>query len=214
MLVMDTRELSKNREIFESLKSKVDIVVDTLSLGDYLILSDPPRLVERMTENEILSKRKMKQIEGMVKDNPEMKSFILFEGSIGNIFYWRKVHPNAVYGKLLGILDGWEVPILFSRDRNETVMWLSVLHDRATSKRESRMDVRPSPRSGASFKDQQLWLLSGIRGLGAKYAKRLLDCFGSVRNVFNASEEELSSVEGIGKKRAYKIVCLATGEER
>ena len=36
-------------------------------------------------------------------------------------------------------------------------------------------------------------------------AGRLLDKFGSIERIFSASEEELSSVEGIGSKKAKEI---------
>jgi len=212
--VMDTREVSKCPDILEGLKKELSgqVTTEALKLGDYLILSEPPRLIERMTENEIISRRKMDQIRGMIVDNPQMKSFVLFEGSIDRIFYWRRIHPHSVYGKLLAILDGWNIPILFSQNKRQTVTWISSLHRRATSEKESKPFVRPSARKGSSFEEQQLHVLTGIQGLGYRNAKRLLEHFKSVCSVFNASVEELMKVEGIGKKLSEKIVSIATGK--
>ena len=214
MIVMDSRERAKNPGIFRALISKIgedNVMVDKLLLGDYLIQADQPRLIERMTSNEILSSRKMAQIEGMVVDNPEMKSFILFEGRVREIFKWRKIRPNSVYGKLLAILDGWNVSILYSEDKKETVDWLVNFHRRATEKGEAKKYIRPSARKKASLAEQQLWVLSSIRGLGRKYAERLLQHFGSVRAVLGADVETLCEVEGIKKARARQIVTVATG---
>ena len=213
---MDTREVSKNKDIFNVLISKIgedEVVSDVLPLGDFLIQSNPPRLIERMTTNEVLSKRKMAQISGMVEDNPDFKPFVLFEGRIAEIFRWRKVRPNSVYGKLLAIVDGWNVPILFSDGKKETVEWLVNFHRRATKKGESKEYVRPSPRRKASFEEQQLWVLTSIRGIGRKYAELLLAELGTVRAVLNADIETLCSVKGIKRARAQKIVAIATGEK-
>lgn len=215
MIVMDSRERAKHPDVFRALVRKLDdqVLVDVLPLGDFLIQADPPRLIERMTDNEILSQRKMAQIEGMVVDNPTMKPFILFEGRISQIFKWRKIRPSSVYGKLLAILDGWDVPIIFSVDKKETVAWLVHFHRRATSKGEAKKYIRPSARRKASFEEQQLWVLSSVRGLGRSYAERLLQHYGSVRAVMNADMESLCEVEGIGKKKARTLVAIATGEK-
>lgn len=215
MIVMDSRERSKHPDIFRALIRRIDseVKVDVLLLGDYLIPADPPRLIERMTTNEILSKRKFAQIEGMVVDNPDMKPFILFEGAIAEIFKWRKVRPNSVYGKLLAILDGWNVPIIFSVDKKETADWLVNFHRRVTKKGETKKYIRPSARKKASFEEQQVYVLSSIRGVGRKYAERLLQHFGSVRAIMNADIETLCEVEGIKKVRAGKIMAVATGKK-
>ena len=52
---------------------------------------------------------------------------------------------------------------------------------------------------------RKLYLLQGLPGIGPRMAKRMLEYFGSVENVFAADEQELTRVEGIGKKKAAKI---------
>ncbi len=50
------------------------------------------------------------------------------------------------------------------------------------------------------------WLaLSLVQGVGAILFKRLIEAFGSPRNVFEASPEALQQVEGVGAKTAYHI---------
>ncbi len=45
----------------------------------------------------------------------------------------------------------------------------------------------------------------GIKGIGPKTAIKLLEEFGSMKNITNADPKHLSKVEGIGKKKAERI---------
>ena len=63
-----------------------------------------------------------------------------------------------------------------------------------------------------TLKEQQEYLISALPGIGATLAKPLLSKFGSVKNVINATEDELKDVELIGKKKAKKIKDVVDGE--
>ena len=52
---------------------------------------------------------------------------------------------------------------------------------------------------------RQLFILQGLPGVGRERAKRLLDKFGSVEAVINASIDDLQSISGIGKHTAEEI---------
>jgi DNA excision repair protein ERCC-4 len=51
----------------------------------------------------------------------------------------------------------------------------------------------------------QLYMLEGLPGIGLEKADRLLNHFGSVQAIMNASREELQQVDGIGEKVAHSI---------
>lgn len=53
--------------------------------------------------------------------------------------------------------------------------------------------------------EQQLFIIESLPNIGPVSAKKLLEHFGTVSNVLNASEDELQEVEGIGKKTAENI---------
>jgi Fanconi anemia group M protein len=53
--------------------------------------------------------------------------------------------------------------------------------------------------------EQQLFIVESLPNIGPVNAKNLLKHFGTVSKVFNASENELQEVEGIGKKTAKEI---------
>lgn len=52
---------------------------------------------------------------------------------------------------------------------------------------------------------RQLFFLQGIPGVGPLLAARLLNKFGALKTVINATEEELKQVEGIGRNKAKKV---------
>ena len=56
-----------------------------------------------------------------------------------------------------------------------------------------------------SLKERQQFLVEGLPNVSAVLAKRLLEHFGSIKDIANASEEELRQVEGIGKNIALDI---------
>ena len=63
-----------------------------------------------------------------------------------------------------------------------------------------RTDKKP-----VSLWEQQLFIVESLPAIGPVNAKNLLEHFGSVEKVFNASENELMEVEGIGKITAQSI---------
>jgi len=56
------------------------------------------------------------------------------------------------------------------------------------------------------MKEQQEFIISAFPGIGPLMARNLLNYFGSIKNVVNASKSELVVLEGIGEKTADKLV--------
>jgi len=55
--------------------------------------------------------------------------------------------------------------------------------------------------------DERLrFIVEGLPGVSAVLAKRLLERFGTVHALVNASREELMEVEGVGSKTAEEIL--------
>jgi Fanconi anemia group M protein len=55
-------------------------------------------------------------------------------------------------------------------------------------------------------------LISAIDGVGATSAKNLLNHFGSIANIINASEKDLMKVDLVGKSTAAKIKNISNVE--
>ena len=65
---------------------------------------------------------------------------------------------------------------------------------------QTRTDKKP-----VNMWEQQLFIVESLPNIGPVNAKKLLEHFGTVSKIINASENELMEVEGIGKKTAKNI---------
>jgi DNA excision repair protein ERCC-4 len=71
--------------------------------------------------------------------------------------------------------------------------------------------VQKKPRATSTQK-VQLTLVATLPAIGPKLAERVLLRFGTVRRVFSASIAELSTVKGLGRAKAEKIVRFLDAE--
>ena len=75
--------------------------------------------------------------------------------------------------------------------------------------------TRPAPKE-ETLRGRQTFILEGFPGISANLARRMLDYFGSLKRIFEASEEELASVKGIGPtkaKRMRELIGAGAGSE-
>ncbi|NQU85667.1 MAG: hypothetical protein HQ541_07900 [Mariniphaga sp.] len=178
----------------------VDISIDKLPAGDYLI--NESILVERKTKDDfVLSlinnrlfnqcsklKRSLKNLLFIIEGNPYKTSH--------NISY------QSVKGALLSISLAWQIPIVFSKDKDDTSEILisagkQMLQDKIPVLRKSYKPKKP--------RNQQLYFLQGLPSIGPLLAIRFIEYFRSIDKIINASYEELMLIEGIGKVKARKI---------
>jgi Fanconi anemia group M protein len=68
-----------------------------------------------------------------------------------------------------------------------------------------KLHPRKSYRSGT---EEIEYVISAFPGVGLKSAHLLLERFGSIQGIANATEEEIRSVKGIGEKTAHRIAEL------
>lgn len=204
-IVVDSRELSSPvaRELLElGIISKPKM----LEVGDY-ILSE--RIcVERKTAGDFLDSvidgRLMQQMKKLREEYS--KPVLIIEGE--GLYSKRDIHPNAVRGALASIVIDFGVPILFTKDERETAAILAtMLRREGREKREPR--IRGDKRL-ASLQEQQESVVAGLPNVNIVLARRLLGKFKSVLNVFNAGEEDLEKVRGIGKRTAEEIRKVLT----
>ncbi len=57
-----------------------------------------------------------------------------------------------------------------------------------------------------SMKEQQEFIVSAFPNLGTLNAKKLLESFGSIKNLVNANKEELMKIDKIGEKIASSLI--------
>jgi Fanconi anemia group M protein len=202
---MDLRE--DDSQIGDILMKKYNIPVEKVMLptGDYVI--DDEIVVERKTSRDfvqsIIDGRLFKQSQKMNKFF-DLALFIIEEENLYTCGI--DIHPHAVKGALVSVAIRWRIPILFTKDREETasLLWLIATQQHEVKKELTfRHGYRPK-----TYRKRQLYILQGLPQVGPKLSDRLLNHFGSVEKVFTAKEEELVKVNNLGKKKAEKIRML------
>lgn len=207
VIFVDTREIPSGiLEYFGQYECVVQKKM--LPIGDFLV-SDRI-VIEKKTgadfAQSIIDQRLFSQLKAM-KENFE-KPIIIIEG--GENLYER-LHPNTVRGALASITLDAGVPILWSRDVADTaglVYWIA--------KREQiddRREIAIRAKNGKeTAKGRQEFLVTGLPDISNVRARALLGKFKTPERVFNATEEELKTVEGIGPKIAKRVKELLTKE--
>lgn len=186
--------------------------ITSLNKGDYLI--DHRIIIERKAWTDFLqairSGRMFRQAYAMSSSHCAALLIIegIHRGTLPDLF------SAPVQGSLLHISLFAGVPVLFSRDKKETARLIYFTGRQLAEKRRTTTVYRPKRRQGKNLSMQQLVMvniLQGIPGVGPEKAGKLLQAFGSLRNLFNADREALEKVSGIGPRLADTIISTGTG---
>jgi len=189
-------------------KTELILEVGPVPYGDYII--NDAITIERKTARDflisIIDGRLFNQLSKLKKHCPH--PLLLIEGNpyITDLAF----DPLAIKGALLSTQTIWYVPIIFSSSKEETRDIFLMLG----RQEESSLDVVPL-RGGyrpKRLKSKQLFLIQGLPQVGPIMAKRLLEHFGSVTKIMNATVAELMRVEGIGQVSAKAIRAILDEE--
>ncbi len=195
MILIDSRE--KNSLIVsELIEKKHEIKLETLQVGDYIV---GDIAIERKTLNDfissMLSKRLIEQLNNL-KQFP--KQVLILEGEEKRI----NIHPNAIRGMLLSIILDFQIPIIYSKNSEETAEFL-ILLDKKQNKAPSEISL-VAKRKANSIQEQQQIILENFPGIGPSTAKKLLENFKSLKKIFSASEKTLID-SGLNKTKAKDL---------
>ncbi len=198
-IVVDNREKIVSRYLFD----KVELEFKNLENGDY-ILSDRV-IVERKTaedfENSIIDKRLFKQLKDLKKYE---RPILIIEGDN----YYR-LSEKIINGAVISIMLDFNIPVIFSKDVEETANILVKMAEREQLKNKRTMAIRTGKKP-MSLKERQRFIVESFPDVGPLSAENLLMKFGTIENIVNASEDELMEVEGVGKITAKKIKEVLT----
>ncbi|MGB9577060.1 MAG: ERCC4 domain-containing protein [Candidatus Micrarchaeia archaeon] len=115
-----------------------------------------------------------------------------------------RVHGKALRGAVVSLVVDYGVPVLFFGDDEELAEFIFHVAEREQLKQPREARVRVAKKA-SSLEELQRFVVEGLPGVGPVAAKRLLEHFGSVQGVFEADEDELQEVEGIGEEKAKEI---------
>jgi Fanconi anemia group M protein len=199
----DFREKGSN-VMKELVAMGVTLELKQLSVGDYQV-SDRV-VVEYKTAHDfvdsIVDGRLLAQVRELAR---VAKPILLIEGD-QDIYALRRIHPNAVSGMLATIAVSYHIPILWTRTARESASLLAAL---ARREQAAGTDFQYHNAKPLSDDELQEYIVAAFPGIGAQLARPLLAEFGSIKNIVNASEEELKKVALIGEKKAKRIKELS-----
>ena len=192
-IIADQRE--KNSLVISELVSLgCEIEMKHLKVADFLIKGIA---VERKTVsdfiNSMINKRLIRQLEE-IKQYP--RSLLIIEGTDEQELYSDEpggVSGNAIRGFLLSILLTYQVPVIFSKNYEDTARFLSIM----ARKQKKEVSIRATKKI-RSKKEQLQFILEGFPGIGPKTAKKLLKKYKTLKSILNAPIEELQAE--LGKK--------------
>ena len=192
-IIIDYRE--KNSPIPSQLvKFGLDTQIKELKVGDYIIGNV---VIERKTISDFLSsminKRLLRQIEDLKQFE---KRLLIIEGMEEQEIYKDKdygINPNAIRGFLLSITLKHNIPIIFTKNSEDTSKFIQLI----ANKKEKQMPLN-GKKKALDKKEQLQFVLESFPGIGPKTAQKLLEKFGTIQNIINAPEESLKEI--LGKK--------------
>ncbi len=186
----------------------INIKLEKLEIGDYLLSH---RLcVEYKTVadfiDSLIDKRLLAQLKEMKR---YQKQLVIIEGE-EDLYSQRNLHPNAVRGMLSTICIDYGVPILTTKNSDDTALLMAMIAKREQINEDREFTLHSS--KPLTLKEQQEYIVSSLPGVGPILSKPLLKKFGSVKNIVNANETQLKEVELIGDKKAAKIKEVVDSE--
>ena len=192
-IIVDYRE-KNSLVISELIKLGFGIEFKELKVADYIVKDVA---IERKTVSDFISsminRRLLKQLEELQQYKNKL---LIIEGTDEQELYTDSeekigVHPNSIRGFLLSILIKHKIPIIFTKDYEDSAKFISILSRR----KHKELSLNVSKKS-LDKKEQLQFILEGFPSIGTKTAKRLLEKFKTIKNIINASQEELKEIMG------------------
>ncbi len=200
-LIVDSRELP-TAVARELARLDVQISGETLKIGDYIASEDVA--IERKESMDfvqsLIDGRLFVQLSAL--RSAYRKPVLIIEGE--QIIGLRAVNPASIYGALASIAIRIQVPIIWTRNAEETanVLYRIAHLEQVTSKKPLRTRSGESKGTDAEALE---YILSGFPGVDTVTSRALLTEFGTLERIFSSEKENLQRVKGVGPKIAGRI---------
>jgi len=213
MIFIDDREPKRIEELLRMIKAPV--YRKRLEVGDYLVSHKGLEVpIERKDANDYLNSimdgRLFAQAHAL-SSNYEL-AFICIIGNLEYALTKREFKKEAVIGSVISIAMrknfGRVVPLFF---KNELEFCYAL---KSINKLVEKGDLKTRPKLVKKGNiENQIAMLTAIPGIGEEKAKKLLEKFGSIQRIVNASISELMRVAGIGERQAKIIYEFVRGRK-
>jgi DNA excision repair protein ERCC-4 len=200
-VVVDEREKPSGvPQLLRELGMMVDFRM--LEVGDYIV---PGYAVERKEIGDFLKSLYSHHVFDQAYrlreayENP----ILVVEGDVAQITNYG-IRPRAIWGALASLIFDYGLKVFFTPDQTQTANLIYTLRGKKPLSLTGPVIKRT--RKAGALETIQLQLISCLPSVGLKLADRMLTRFQTARSVFSASTAELSTVRGVGKVTADKIV--------
>ena len=204
-IVADQRELDATIARDLSTRKNVDVRLETLAVGDY-VLSDRAVAERKSTADFVdsLLNEDDRSVFEQIGDAARhyARPIVILEGD--GLYEQRNVHPNAIRGALASLAIDFGASVLRTTDGDDTADLLEVIARREQETEDREVSVH-GEKGAKTLTEQQEYVVASIAEIGPVTARTLLADFGSVEAVMTASEGDLTDVEGIGPVTAERI---------
>lgn len=207
-IIVDHRE--SRSPVIRHLSMK-EVIVDAqqLDVGDYVLST---RIgVERKTVDDFLNSlingklfAQMKNLRGAYS-----RPILIVEGE--GLLTKRNISHNAIFGSFVSIIVDFGIPLITTQSPQETADLLYVMAHREQKIGNRAVAIR-GEKWATSLHEQQQFIIEGFPNISVVLAQRLLQHFGSIRAIANATEEDLCEVHGIGRTIAQEIIRVLNAE--
>ncbi|MCD4747288.1 MAG: hypothetical protein K8R58_13400 [Bacteroidales bacterium] len=182
------------------IKRNINNTITTLPVGDYII--NEQVTIERKSNEDfvlsIINNRIFEQCSRLKRNS--VNPIFIIEGNPYKTSH--NINSKAIKGAIISISVSWQIPVLFSKNIEDTFEHIIIAGNQITN---NDLLIRRKGYKPKRIKNRQLYFLQGLPFIGTLLAKRLIDHFGNIESIINASIQELMQIEGIGNKTANQI---------
>jgi ERCC4-type nuclease len=133
---------------------------------------------------------------------------LILEGKVN--YEYSMMDPQAVRGALSSMMLLYGINVLATTDAEDSVELITMM---ARQEQIGIPEISLIPkRKAVSLDDMQRRLIEMLPGCGMVMARELLQHFGSVTRVVNATRDEFLSMRGVGARKADQIHQVLNGE--
>ena len=208
-ILVDDRE--RNDKLLTTLRKAngVEVHIGRLPVGDYLL---EHLLIERKSFSDlcisIMDGRLFRQAAQLASSH--VQPVIILEGTSADL-KTTGINREAIQGALITLTLIFRIPLLRSQSPEESAK-LIIYAAKQIENLSTPFKAYPPPRHGRNnlYRKQkmQIHILQGFPGIGLIRSKQLVDKFGTLTAIFNASPQELAEVPGMGKISIKYLIDL------
>ncbi len=205
-MIVDSRELP-TAVARELTRLDVKISGESLEIGDYVASEEVA--IERKESNDFIQSlidgRLFSQLNAL--RTTYRRPVLIIEGE--QLIGLRAVNPASIYGALASIAIRIQVPIIWTRNSEETANVLYRIAHMEQVESSKPLRTRSGDAKGSDAEALE-YILSGFPGVDTVTSRAILSEFGTLESIFSAEFKDLQKVKGVGPKIAGRIRRLLT----